>query len=290
MKKIRFFILILCICTLLFGSISQAQEGIVVSLGANLSEQQRSEMLQLFKVEAEEITLLTVTNQEERDYLEGLVSEQRIGTRAISSAMVEPLQDGAGITVETYNIDWVTKEMIANAMVTAGLQNARVVAAAPFAVSGTAALTGIIKAFEEAAGEDLSEEAKQAANEELVTTGELGEDIGKDQAVDLLKAIKERIIKEQVQNPDDIRRIILEIAAELNINLTKVHLDQLVALMERISKLDLNVDQITKQLENITGRLDDLRRTVDENRGLLQRIIDSIQTFFQWLAGLFGRG
>ena len=142
-----------------------AQEGSVVSLGADLTEEQKEQMLELFQADEDDGKRIEVTNQEERSYLEGLVSEQKIGTRAISSAYVEILEEGKGILVETHNINWVTKEMYANAMVTAGLENARVIAAAPFEVSGTAALTGIMKAFEEATGEELSEDAKKAANE-----------------------------------------------------------------------------------------------------------------------------
>ena len=52
-----------------------------------------------------------------------------------------------------------------------------------------------MKAFEEATGIELDEEAKEIANEELVTTGELAEEIGKDEAAALIKAIKEEISK-----------------------------------------------------------------------------------------------
>lgn len=264
-----------------------AQEESVVSLGANLTQEQRQQMLDLFKVNEDNIKIIEVTNAEERSFLEGLVSDKKIGTRAISSAYVEILDDGKGIVVETHNIDWVTKEMYANAMVTAGLENARVIAAAPFSVSGTAALTGIMKAFEEATGETLSEEAKQAANEELVTTGELGEDIGQDKAASLVKEIKERIIGDKITDPKQIRDIIIEVAGDLNINITQEHIDQLADLMDRISKLDLSVEKISGQLENISKSLDKVRETINENKGLVQKILDAIKGFFAWLADLF---
>ena len=127
-------------------------------------------------------------------------------------------------------------------MATAGIENAGVIAAAPFPVSGTAALTGIMKAFEEITGEELDEEAKKVANEELVTTGDLGEDIGKDEAAALIKEIKERIVRERIKDPEDIKRIILEIAKELNIQLTEEQINQIIELMKKISQLDLDID------------------------------------------------
>ncbi|HZK34305.1 MAG TPA: DUF1002 domain-containing protein [Bacillota bacterium] len=285
MKKILSLLIIglILLASPLYG---QADSRNVVSLGANLDEGQREQMLDLFGVNEGDAEIIEVTNQEERSYLEGLVSEEKIGTRAISSAYVEILDEGDGIEVETHNINWVTKEMYANAMVTAGLENARATAAAPFKVSGTAALTGIMKAFELATNQELSEDAKEAANEELVKTGELGEDIGQDKAAALIKAIKERIAREDISTSEDIRRVIIEIAADLDITLTDDHLNSLANLMEKISKLDLNVDKLTDQLENISGHLDNIRETIEENRGLIQQIIGAIQRFFQWLSNL----
>lgn len=280
----------ICVVVLLFTQTlcvwAQGEE--VVSLGADLTQKQQEQMLDLFGVDAEEVEIIYVTNQEERDYLEGLVSDKKIGTRAISSAYVKPLAEGDGLVVETYNINWVTKEMYANAMATAGVENARAVAAAPSSVSGTAALTGIMKAFEEVSGKELDKEAKEAANEELVTTGELGEDIGKDEAAALIKDIKERIVREGIKDPDDIKKIVLDIAKQLNIQLTDEQINQIVELMKKISNLDLNIENITNQLEKITGHLDDIKKTVEENKGILQRIWDAIQGFFNWLQSIIG--
>ena len=113
-----------------------------------------------------------------------------------------------------------------------------------------------MKAFEEATGEELSEAAKKTANEEMVTPGELGDDIGQDEAASLVQEIKERIIKEKITDPEQIKKIIIEIAADLNITITQEHIDKLAELMERISKLDLSVENISKQLENINKGLE----------------------------------
>lgn len=287
-KLSKIIIVILTLVVLMggFSSVALADGTEVVSLGANLSEEQRGQILEVFGVEEDDVIIIEVTNQEEREYLEGKISESVIGTRAFSSAYVELLDDGEGISVETHNINWVTKEMYANAMVTAGVENARVIAASPFPVSGTAALTGIMKAFETATGEELTEEAKQAASDEMITTGELAEDIGQDEAASLVQEIKERIIKEKITDPEQIRKIIIEIAADLNINITQEHIDKLADLMERISKLDLRVENVSEQLKNINKGLEKVRETIDQNRGLFQKILDAIKGFFGWLSDL----
>ncbi|NLN40875.1 MAG: DUF1002 domain-containing protein [Clostridiales bacterium] len=290
MKKIFCWTIVLAL--ILISPLSALADAIdpeiVVSLGADLNDSQQKQMLKLFGVEEDEVTILKVTNQEERDYLLGLIGEDKIGTRAISSAYVELLEEGEGIEVETHNITWVTREIYANALVTAGIENAKVIAAAPFKVSGTAALTGIMKAFEEATGIELDEEAKEIANEELVTTGELAEDIGKDEAAALIKEIKEEIAKLKTKDEAEIRKIVIEIAANLNINLSQEQIDQIVELMKKISNLDLNVEKIAGQIEKIAGSLEDVKKVVEENKGIIKKILEAIENFFAWLRGLLG--
>ncbi len=293
MKKIFCWTIVL-ILTLVFplsalaDAIDPPEEEIVVSLGADLNEEQQKQMLELFGVKEDQVKILKVTNQEERDYLLDLIGEDKIGTRAISSAYVELLGEGEGIEVETHNITWVSREIYANALVTAGVENAKVIAAAPFKVSGTAALTGIMKAFEEASGVELDEEAKEIANEELVTTGELAEEIGKDEAAALIKAIKEEIAKLKTKDEEEIRKIVIEIAANLNINLNQEQIDQIVELMKKISNLDLNVEKIAGQIEKIAGSLDDVKKVVEENKGVIKKILELFEKFFAWLRSLLG--
>ncbi|MGI6704817.1 MAG: DUF1002 domain-containing protein [Clostridia bacterium] len=282
-KKVLSLLIGVVVFSVLFASSGLAAGEKVVSLGSNLSKAQRSEMLEYFDVDEEDVKIITVTNKEEREYLAGIAPESKIGTRAISSAFVELMDEGEGITVETYNIDWVTEEMYASALTTAGVKDARVIAAAPFKVSGTAALTGITKAFEEISGKKLSKDAKEIANEELVKTGELGDEIGKDKAAALVKEIKEKVIKDGVKDPDRIYQIIIQIAGDLNINLSEKQIQELVSLMEKIAKLDISVADIQTQLKNIQGYLDKIARSQEEAKGILEQIRNFFQKIVEWI-------
>lgn len=258
----------------------------VVTLGADLTDAQKEQIMDLFAVK-EDVRVIQVTNSQERIYLEGLVDEGRIGTKAISSVYVKPLDKGSGIDIETYNIDWVTGEMYANAAVTAGVEDARIIVAAPFEVSGTAALTGIMKAFEESSGKKINEAAKKTANRELVITGDLGDKFGKDKSAELMRRIKERVIQENAHDPEEIKKIIIEIKSDLNINLNEEQIDKIADLMSNIKNLDLDINSLKKQLDNLAARTDTIKEAIDENKGLIQRILESIQSFFEWLMSLF---
>lgn len=275
------FFLVLTLNPQVFG----ADQG-VVTLGNDLNQKQRQQMLDLFGAQEREIKTLVVTNAEERSYLEGIASEAQIGSKAISSAYVEGLEEGAGIQVQIYNLTWVTEGMIQNSLVTAGVKDARIIAAAPFNVSGTAALTGILKAFEELRGEALNQEQKEIANEEIVKTGELGQSIGKEKATELIQTVKEEIVEKKIKNPEEIKRIIIEIAGRLDINLNNQQIEDITKLMEGITRLNLDTEEIKRQLKGIGEKLGEITKQNEEVKSLLRRIIDMIKNFFNSILGM----
>ena len=267
----------------MFNIFAYADNTIVVTLAKNLDEAQRKQILDLFNVSEETVKIIEVTNEEERKYLEGIAPEEQIGKITISSAYVEVLGEGSGIDVETYNISWVTKEMYRNALVTAGVKDAKVIAAAPFSVSGTGALTGILKAFEQASGKKISEEQKKTAHEEVIKTGELGEQIGKEKATELVKSVKEKVVEKGAKSPEDIKKIIIDIAGRLDINLNAEQIDSISKLMEKINKLNLNTEEIKSQLKGIGEKLDQTLKDNEQVKSLLQRILEAIKNFFNSL-------
>src|SRR5699024_2246952 len=265
---------------LLSSSISFADAAEVVSIANDIDMTQREEMLDIFGVNEDEVRMITVTNQEERMYLEGIAPEEQIGNSTISSAYVQFLDNGSGIEVDTHNITWVTDEMYESALVTAGVKDAKIIAAAPFSVSGTGALTGIIKGFEEATGESIDDEQIRVANEEMVTTGELGDEIGKEEATNLMVTIKEELADQDVEDREDIKQIVIDIAARLDINLNDNQIEDLTSLMEKINGLEIDTEQMKDQLQNIGNKLNELVNENEEVRSVFQRIADAIRDFF----------
>src|SRR5699024_104410 len=238
-------------------AIADAEMGrnVVVSLGKNLTNEQRSSMLNYFGV-SNDVDIVEVTNAEEREYLGKYIDDKLLGTRSLSCAYVEKLDEGSGISVDTHNISWVTKDMYENALITAGIKDAKVVVASPINVSGTAALTGIIKAFEDITGEDISKKEKEVASEEIAKTAMLGNEIGKDEASELIENVKVDVVANNKKSKKDIKEAVESAADELQIQLTEEQINEIVDLMRKISKLDLNLDDIKTQLKDISGKIE----------------------------------
>ncbi|MBW4827818.1 MAG: DUF1002 domain-containing protein [Clostridiaceae bacterium] len=253
-------------------------------MGKNLTDEQRSSILNLFGVK-KDVEIVEVTNAEEREYLGEYIDDKLLGTRSLSCAYVEKLDEGSGISVDTHNISWVTKDMYENALITAGIKDAKVVVASPINVSGTAALTGIIKAFEDITGKDISKKEKEVASEEIAKTAMLGNEIGKDEASELIENIKVDVVANNKKSKKDIKEAVESAADELQIQLTEEQINEIVDLMRKISKLDLNLDDIKTQLKDISGKIDKIVSQNEEVKSFLQKIVDSIGEFFSKLFG-----
>lgn len=292
-KNIKRKLASLVVCaTVIFGSIhiSFADGARVVTLGANLTATQKQQMLDYFGVKENEAVILEVTNAEERKYLEGVASEAELGRVTISCSYVEPTSKGNGINVKTANLTWATSSMIASTLATAGLEDANVIAAAPFPVSGTGALSGVMKAFEDASGETLDETKKEIASEELIITGTLGEEIGAEKAAGIINDIKADIIKNNTNDTIQIANTIVNITNNYNVNLSAENQKQIEDLMTKIAEQDYNYNSIKNTLENVSKDIDDKLDAMGES--VQKGIIDTIKGWFtsigDWFSGLFG--
>ena len=255
----------------------------VVSLANDNTPSQREEILNHFNVSEEDpdVQFITTTIEEEYEYLGDVAGPEIIGTRTMSSAFLEILPEGEGISVETHNITWVTKEMYASALVTAGVNDASISAASPVPVSGTGALTGVIKAFEAATGETLSEENKKAAHEELVILQELTEEDEDDERINrLIQEAKEEILNRRPLDADEIEEIIRRLADELNVELTEQQITRITNFLIQFNHIDVDLDQLRDQIERLAENpavRTFFSRVIDQVISWLQEILDMLR-------------
>lgn len=262
----------------------------VVTIGVNNTAEQRQKIFNYFGVNENEVQVLEVNNQEEREYLGKVATEAQLGTKTYSCAYVEPTNSG-GINVKTANITWVTSSMVASTLSTAGMTNANAVIAAVFPVSGTGALTGVMKAFEDASGEKLDEDKKELASEELITTGDLGDKIGQDKATGVINDIKTEIIKNGTSDTTQIAETINNITNNYNVTLTDAQIKQITDLMEKIAAQNYDYNSMKQTLNNVSDVVKDNLQEAGESVGN-SGIMDSIGGFFSsigdWFSNLFG--
>lgn len=286
MKKI---LSILLACCLLAGAVPalavDAGEARAV-IGANLTEEQISAVYSNFGVKRGDVTELRVTNADERKYLEGYVEDSVIGTNSISCVYIEVLEEGEGLDVTTSNINWCTSQMYVSALATAGITDAKIIVAAPFEVSGTAALTGVYMAYEDITGETLDETAKLVSTQELTLTAELAEKIGSYDSVEIVNELKLLLGETKNMTDEQLRREIESIASDLGVSLTDTQISQLISLCRGLEKL--NPEQLKEKVEsvqNTIAKLGQAKETVSNFLTGVKNVWNSIVDFFKNIFG-----
>ena len=201
---------------------------------------------------------------------------------------VELLPSGSGMDVKTSNITWCSPEMYMSALATAGITDAKIIVAAPFNVSGTAALPGVYKAHEDMTGRKLDDLAKLISTQELSITGDLASEIGSMDSTAIVNDLKLMLDETRKMSDQELRTTILNIAGEYNVKLSDKQVSQLISLCRQLEQLD--PEMLRFNVEYVQGTLNKLSGAKTEQTGWLGRagvLIDSIGGFFnrigRWL-------
>src|SRR5699024_2500750 len=150
------------------------------------------------------------------------------------------------------NINYITEQMYGNALSTAGVKDAKIYITAPFEVSGTGALTGIMQAYEVTSGETIDEDKKEVANEEMVITSELSDNESMDE--------------------------------EKNYDLSKEEIEKLVDLFQKFKDLNIDWDVVNQKVNDAKGKVTDFLES-DEGQNFIEKIKDFFKSLWNLIFG-----
>ena len=284
MKK---WLSLLLVMTMLCAGTIQAQAAGtgVLALGADLSADQRATVLSemgITEAEAASYETVTITNDMEHQYLDESLGSSVVGSHSLSSVLLIPQESGAGLTVETHNINYCTIAMYRNALLTAGVQDAKVIVAAPMPISGTAALIGAVKAYETYSGTTVSDEAINAATDELVLTGELSDELDSEQISDLIAYLKQQIAEKGLDDPGKLTELVNEASDKMDLKLTDEQVSRIVDLL-KLDNLDIDAGKLASQAKELYDKLDAMGIKLDSEKvgNFVTRMVSSIWDLIQ---------
>ncbi|OAT83776.1 hypothetical protein A6P54_00270 [Bacillus sp. MKU004] len=260
----------------------------IVVYGETLSEQQKKTVQDELGIdENTDVEEFTVTGDDLVKYIEG---ENR-NARMFSSAKITRQEKGQGLNVEIVTPDQiteVTESMYANALLTAGVENADVEVASPLKVSGHSALTGIYKAYD-VSGEQLDSVRMEVANEELNVATELAKDAGidKEKVSELLTEIKKEIAEQDPATKEEVEQIVEEKLKTMNIELSPEDRQLLIDLFDKIRSLDINFDNVQQQLEDLTKDIQTTIKDIVNDESFGQKVSDFFKGLLDAIAELF---
>ena len=265
-----------------------------LALGADLTEAQRNTVLGYMGIDPvalDNYDVVYINNQEEHSYLDSYMDSSAIGTKSLSSVVITKADAGSGINISTYNINYCTVGMYKNALATAGVTDANIIVAGPFQLSGTAALVGIFKAYEEMTGDALDEEVVDAALNELVTTGELNQSIdGDSDSVEALIAeLKQQLANGDLSTDEDIRSAIDDLAKKYDLSLSEDDIQTLIDLINALKGLDLDWDSIANQAKSWADKLGVDFNNIDKEAAasFFQKIVEVVKGIWEKIKSIF---
>ena len=301
MKK---FMLLLSVLLFVMGfgitAFAAPAEDIVVALGADLSAEQRATVLELMGLTEEDLaecTVITITNEMEHQYLDAYIDPAVIGTKSLSSVVLRKAEKGNGVLVTTQNINYCTTGMYRNALLTAGLEDTNVLVVAPTKLSGTAALIGAVKGYEQISGEAVSDKVLDAAMDEMITTGEIASGENNEEIEELIAFIKAKLAAGDLASDQDIRDAIKEGEEKFGVSLTDEDKEKILQVMHKIKELGLDPEKLLDQAKDLYNKFgDELINNAEEV--IKNSFKESISNFFtdlgstvkDFFANIFHRG
>jgi uncharacterized protein YpuA (DUF1002 family) len=201
-----------------------------------------------------------------------------------SCALVDlSYSQGIKIVVDKSKVTTVTSKMYANALKSTGIENGYVVVTAPVTATGESALAGVLRSYEIAVGTDIPDVAKQAATQELYTETQIANQTGQspDKIAELFDKAKQEVQKQNLQDPTQIKAIVINIAGTLNINLSDQQAQQIANALANSQKAQSSLTDFKNQLQSATQQ-------ASQSQGILGQIWNYIQSFTDYLRGIIG--
>lgn len=284
MKKLIIGILILLMAV---GPIYGAS-GFAITFGETTyaNPQWKSSMMDYFQSQTDKkvdnATTKVITASEVNQIAKNITGKTYSSKQIFSCAMVDlSYNQGIKIVVDKSKISIVTPKMYANALKSSGIENGYVVVTAPVQSSGEAALTGVLKSYEVAVGTSIPDNAKKAATEELYTEQNIANQTGQnpDKVADLFEQVKNQAKKQNLQDPNQIKTIVINIANNMNINITNAQAQQIANAIANSQKVQGELSAFKQQLQNVTNQ-------VNQPQGILNQIMGYFQAAFDYIKGL----
>jgi len=228
-----------------------------LALGADLNDSQRATILSIMGIDAANLSdydVVYVTNAEEHQYLDSYISSSQIGTRSLSSVVIVQRDKGSGLNISTTNINYCTVGMYKNALTTAGVTDADIIVAGPTPISGTAALVGVLKAYQEMTGKEISDSVVDTALNELVLTGQLEESlkgVSDAEVEEFIAYIKALIAKDDLRDDEGINGAIDEACEKYGVTLSDDERQQIVDLVKKINSLGIDLNGLVDYAESL---------------------------------------
>jgi len=282
-KLIVGILLILMIASPIYGA-----SGFAITFGetTNANPQWKTSILNYFQSQTDKnisnVSTSVITATEVNQISKNITGRNYNSNQIFSCAMVDlSYNQGIKINVDKDKIAIVSPKMYANALESSGIQNGYVVVTSPVQSSGEAALTGILKTYEVAVDASIPQDAKNAATQELNSEAKIANQTGQnpDKVADLFEQIKNETKKQNLQDPNQIKAIVINNANNMGISLNDSQSQQIANTISNSQKVQGELTGFKQKLQNATDQ-------ASQYQGILNLILGYFQSALNYMKSL----
>ena len=118
---------------------------------------------------------------------------------------------------------------------------------------------------------------------ELVLTGDLAEKVGDaEKAEELVAYLKQEVIEHKLSSKKEISEVIDRASEEFDISLSEAESAQLAELLQKIEKLDLNLESIKNQAQALYQKLSEI-----DTESFFDKIVEFFRSIINFFRGWF---
>jgi len=284
MKKLIIgILLIFMIASPIYGA-----TGFAITFGetTNTNPQWKTSVLNYFQSQTDKnvsnASVSIVTASDVNQVAKNITGRNYSSNQIFSCAMVDlSYNQGIKINVDQNKIGIVTPKMYANALESSGIENGYVVVTSPVQSSGEAALTGILKTYEVAVDAPIPQDAKNAATQELNTEEKIANQTGQnpDKVADLFEQVQNETKKQNLQDPNQIKAIVINNSNNMGINLNDSQSQQIANTISNTQKVQGELTDFKQKLQSATNQ-------ASQYQGILNQIFGYFQSALNYMKSL----
>ena len=174
--------------------------------------------------------------------------------------------------------------MFENALRSTGINNGYVVVTSPVPATGESALTGVLESYEIAVGTNIPADAQKAATEVIYTQTQISNQTGQspDKIANLFEQAQNQVQSKNLQDPAQIKVIVINVANSMNINLTDQQSQQIANTLSDAQKAQGDLSNFKTQLQNVSQQS-------SQSTSIIDKILNYLQSVINYLMSLIGQ-
>ena len=136
-----------------------------------------------------------------------------------------------------------------------------------------------------AQGEVINDTNANVANEELVTTQDVADEVDQDKAAELVASLKQQVLTNDYSE-EEIYQALDDLSTQMNLELTPETKTQIVELMKNVQQIDIDPNAVRDQAENIYNQIKDYVNS-EAGSNFMSNIMQGLQNFFNTIINFF---